>query len=123
MSFANQVALVTGASSGIGWSLARQLAAKGCKIGLVARRPEPLKELAKQIEQAGGTADFAVADVSNREQTLAAVRDLRGRLGPIDLVIANAGVGAPTLVDPFNMGDIEKMFQINTLGVVYTMEA
>ncbi len=44
-------------------------------------------------------------------------------LGPIDLLIANAGVGAPTTVDPFNIGDVEKMFRVNVLGVVYSLEA
>jgi short-subunit dehydrogenase len=123
MSFAGQVAIVTGASSGIGWALARTLAAEGCKVGLVARRREQLAELAGQIEKAGGTAAFAVADVTERSQTVAAIHDIAARLGPVDLLIANAGVGAPTTVEPFNTGDIEKMFRVNVLGVVYSLEA
>lgn len=123
MSIAGQVAVITGASSGIGWELARALAAEGCKVGLTARRREPLAELAGQIEKAGGNAAFAVADVAEREQIVAAIRDLAARLGPIDLLIANAGVGAPTTVEPFNVGDIEKMFRVNVMGVVYSLEA
>jgi short-subunit dehydrogenase len=123
MSFANQVAIVTGASSGIGWALARVLAAEGCKVGLVARRREPLAQLAIEIEKAGGTPAFVTADVSRRDEAVAAIREVAGRLGPVDLLIANAGVGAPTTVDPFNVEDIEKMFQVNVLGVIYSLEA
>lgn len=123
MSFAGQVAVITGASSGIGWALARTLAAEGCKVGLVARRREQLADLAGQIEKAGGSAAFAVADVADRTQTVAAIHDLAARLGPVDLLVANAGVGAPTTVEPFNVGDIEKQFQVNVLGIVYSLEA
>lgn len=123
MSFAGQVAVITGASSGIGWALARTLAAEGCKVGLVARRREQLAELAGQIEKSGGVAAFAVADVIERAQIVAAIHELAARLGPVDLLIANAGVGAPTTVEPFNVGDIEKMFRVNVLGVVYSLEA
>jgi short-subunit dehydrogenase len=123
MTFANQVAIITGASSGIGHALARALAGQGCKVGLVARRREPLAELAGAIEKAEGAAAFATADVSQREPTVNAIREVAGRLGPVDLLIANAGVGAPTLLEPFNVGDVEKMFQVNALGVVYSLEA
>jgi short-subunit dehydrogenase len=120
---AGQVALVTGASSGVGWELARQLAAEGCKVGLVARREAPLRELAARIAAAGGTAEVAVADVGHREQVETAFATVRARFGAIDLVIANAGVGRPTLRDPVNMGDVEDTFRINLMGVVYTLSA
>jgi short-subunit dehydrogenase len=123
MTFANQVAVVTGASSGIGHALARALAQQGCKVALVARRQEQLAALASTIEDAGGTAVWAAADITDRRQAVAAIRDAASRLGPVDLLIANAGVGAPTVLEPFNVGDIEKMFEVNTLGVVYAIEA
>jgi short-subunit dehydrogenase len=123
MTFANQVAVVTGASSGIGWELAKVLALRGCKVGLVARRPEPLEELAKEIEAAGGTAACAVADVGDRSQILESIRDLSMKLGSVDLLVANAGVGAPTLLDPINIADVEKMIRVNLLGVIYAIEA
>jgi short-subunit dehydrogenase len=123
MTFANQVAVVTGASSGIGWELAKVLASQGCKVGLLARRQEPLELLAKEIENAGGTAALAVADVSERRQTLDAIQVLTTQLGAVDLLVANAGVGAPTLVDPINIADVEKMIRVNLLGVIYSIEA
>ncbi len=121
--FAGQVAVITGASSGIGWALARALAAEGARVGLVARRREALERLAAEIARAGGTAAAAPADVGDRPAVVAAVHELAARLGPVDLLVANAGVGAPTRLDPLNVGDIEKMFRVNTLGVVYAFEA
>lgn len=123
MPFANQVAIITGASSGIGWALAKVLAGQGCTLGLVARRQDKLQALAQEICQAGGNAAFAAADVGDRTQTLAGVRGLAAQLGPVDLLIANAGVGMPTSLDPMNVADIEAMFRVNTLGVVYAIEA
>jgi short-subunit dehydrogenase len=118
-----QVAVVTGASSGIGWELARQLAAEGAKVAVVARRAEQLHALQKLITDAGGTAAAFVCDVGSRESVEAMVRAVTEQLGPIDLVIANAGVGRPTHLDPVNMADVEDTFRINLMGVVYTLSA
>jgi short-subunit dehydrogenase len=123
MGFAGQVAVVTGASSGIGWALARALAAQGASVGLVARRREALEQLGAEIAEAGGRAAVAVADVADRSAVVTAIRDLASRLGPVDLLVANAGVGAPTRLDPFNVPEIEKMIRVNTLGTIYAIEA
>ena len=122
MTFKDQVAVITGASSGIGWELAKELARQGAKVGLIARRLDKLEALAAEIRQGGGTAALAAADVTRREEVLQAVQSIRQQLGPIDLLIANAGVGAPTLLPPMNMDQIERMFQVNVFGVIYSIE-
>jgi short-subunit dehydrogenase len=100
-----------------------ELANQGAKVGLIARRREKLEELDAQIRQAGGKAAIAAADVAERTQTLEAFAAIRRQLGPVDLLIANAGVGAPTLLNPMNMEQIERMFRVNLLGVIYSIEA
>ncbi len=123
MSFANQVAIITGASSGIGWALAKELARQGAKVGLVARRRDNLEKLQGEIRAAGGQAALAAADVAQRGPTVEAIRSLIEQFGQVDLLVANAGVGAPTALEPLNTSDIEKMFQVNTFGTVYAIEA
>ncbi len=120
--FADQSAIITGASSGIGWALAMELASQGCKVGLLARRRDKLEALAASIRQSGGTCAYSVADIANRAATLAAIGELTSQLGAADLLIANAGVGMPTTIQPFNVEDTEKMFRVNLLGVVYAIE-
>jgi short-subunit dehydrogenase len=121
--FHGRVVLVTGASSGIGRSIALRLASDGAKVGLVARRKELLEQLSTEVRAAGGVASIAPADVSIRAEIQAAVHAIRDELGPIDYLIANAGVGTPTLLNPLNIHDVEKMFQVNVFGVIYAIEA
>lgn len=123
MAFKNQVVVITGASSGIGWSLARELGLRGARVGLVARRQEQLESLSRDITAAGGQCALACADVADRQATLNAIHSLAHDLGPVDLLIANAGVGRPTLLNPINISDVEAMFRVNVLGVVYAIEA
>jgi short-subunit dehydrogenase len=123
MSFANQVAVITGASSGIGRALALALAREGCKVGLVARRGELLLELASEIEKEKGTCAHAAADVADRSAVVDAIHRIAAQLGPVDLLIANAGVGVPSGINPFNVADMERLFRINFFGVLYCIDA
>ena len=118
-----RVAIVTGASSGIGWSLARELARQGWAVGLTARRTEKLEELRARIEADGGVAAWATADAADREATHAAIASLRDTLGPVDLMVANAGVGiSEPLLTP-NAEDYAFMVGVNLLGPYYAFEA
>jgi short-subunit dehydrogenase len=121
--FAGRAAVITGASSGIGRSLAKTLARGGARVGLIARRGPALEELAAEIRQAGGVAAIAVADVSDRLQVRRAVEDLGRVLGPVDLMIANAGVGVPTTLEPVNIEVVEETIRVNVLGVIYAIDA
>jgi short-subunit dehydrogenase len=123
MSFANQVAIITGASSGMGWWMAKVLAGEKCKVGLIARRKDKLDTLAAEIRETGGTAAVAVADVADRQQTFAAIHALEGGLGPVDLLIANSGVARPTPIEPPETEQVEHMIRVNLLGVIYAIDA
>jgi short-subunit dehydrogenase len=117
------VVIVTGASSGIGRALALELASRGCRIGLIARRRARLEALASAIVSSGASAVPAAADVGDRSSLRAAIAEIEGQLGPVDVVVANAGFGAPTHLDPLNTFDVEETFRTNVMGVIYSIEA
>src|SRR5919197_231191 len=86
------VALVTGASSGIGEATARALAAQGAAVALVARRKQRLDDLAARIADAGGRAHVIEADITDQEQAAMSVEQTVNELGRLDTVVNNAGV-------------------------------
>ncbi len=117
------VALVTGASSGIGAATARALAAQGAAVALAARRAERLAQLAQDITRDGGRALVVEADVTDKAQAQAAVERTVGELGRLDTLVNNAGVGlvGPILDAPLD--EWERMVQLNVLGLLYTTHA
>jgi short-subunit dehydrogenase len=121
--FAGRVAVITGASSGIGRSMAKVLARAGFRVGLIARRGVALEQIAGEIRGLGGDAASAVADVGDRDQTRRAVAELAEALGPVDLMVANAGVGVPTTLEPVNIEVVEETIRVNVLGVIYSIDA
>ena len=90
-----QVAVVTGAGRGFGKAIAKRLAAEGAAVALVSRSPDQLELAATEITEAGGHAVVAPADVTNREDVARAVMTAEGALGPITLLVNNAGVPGP----------------------------
>jgi short-subunit dehydrogenase len=111
--------VVTGASSGIGKSLALALAGEGARVTLIARRKEALDALANEIEAAGGKAFAVSADVGIKESVEAAMGQARAVSGPVDVLVANAGIGRNMNVKKLDTTLVEETMQINFMGVVY----
>jgi short-subunit dehydrogenase len=118
----DRVAFITGASSGLGLGLAHKLADEGYAVGLAARRQELLGDIVSEIEARGGRALALPCDVADRGEVLAAIRRCEEGLGPVDLLIANAGVSRNTRVEAFDGLDIERIIRINLLGAIYATE-
>jgi NAD(P)-dependent dehydrogenase (short-subunit alcohol dehydrogenase family) len=95
LDLSGQVALVTGGGRGIGRAIAASLARAGAAVAVLARSPEQLAETAAGITAAGGRAVALPADVTERTAVEAAVAEAERQLGPIDLLVNNAGVGGP----------------------------
>jgi NADP-dependent 3-hydroxy acid dehydrogenase YdfG len=117
------VALVTGASSGIGDATARALAEHGAAVTLVARRKERLDKLAAQIGEGGGKAIVIEADVTDRSQAESAVARTVGELGRLDTVVNNAGVMLLGPIEGAPIEEWERMVSLNLLGFLYVAHA
>lgn len=117
--YRGKTAIVTGASSGIGLATARELARRGMRVALVARRRERLAELAQEIQKAGGNASVHVCDVAERSAVEAAWREIEGAWGGVDLLVNNAGYVHHTLFVNHDLDDVERMLRVNYLGTVY----
>jgi NADP-dependent 3-hydroxy acid dehydrogenase YdfG len=117
------VALVTGASSGIGEATGRALAGLGAAVVLVARRKERLDRLAAEISSQGGKAVAFEADVTERAQAEAAVQHAVEELGRLDTVINNAGVMLLGPIENAPVEEWERMVHLNLLGLLYTAHA
>lgn len=92
---AGKRAVITGASLGIGRATALRFAREGARVGLIARRPEPLEEVASAIRAAGGEALALPADVSREAEVAAAIDRAAGTWGGLDIVVSNAGIEVP----------------------------
>jgi NADP-dependent 3-hydroxy acid dehydrogenase YdfG len=117
------VALVTGASSGIGAATARTLADQGAAVALVARRADRLEQLAQDITRDGGRALVLEADVTDKTQAQAAVARTVAALGRLDTLVNNAGVALLGPIEGAPLDEWERMVQLNVLGLLYTTHA
>lgn len=117
--YRGKTAIVTGASSGIGAATARELARRGMRVALVARRRERLTELADEIAKAGGVASVHACDVAERAAVEVAFREIESAQGGVDLLVNNAGYVKHTLFANHALDDIERMTRVNYLGSVY----
>jgi len=118
-----KVVLITGASSGIGRALSVELGRRGARLGLLARRVDVLEELVAEVEGVGGRALALPADVKDAESVRRAADKLRAEFGHIDVLIANAGVGATTAALDLKAADVAEVININLLGAVNSATA
>ncbi len=117
------VALVTGASSGIGAATAVALAAEGATVSLVARRKDRLEDLASRIRADGGAALVLEADVTDEEQANDAVERTISTLGRLDTLINNAGVMLLGPIVDAPVAEWQQMVELNVLGLLYCAHA
>lgn len=109
-------ALVTGASSGLGRHFARTLARSGARVALAARRQEALAEAVAEIEAAGGTAVAIAADVSRSDDVKAMFEKAAAALGPVTVVVNNAGIARPAPALELSEADWDAVVDINLRG-------
>lgn len=115
--------MITGASSGIGRGLAVEIGRRGAKVGLVARRSEVIDEVVREIEAAGGKALALPADVQSEGSIRAAADKLRADLGPIDVLIANAGIGPTRDAADFSAEEVSEVINVNVIGASNSVAA
>lgn len=118
-----KVAVVTGASSGIGEAITLALAAEGAKVALAARRIERLEELVKRISKDGGQAMSITADVSDEAQVREMVSKTQSELGRVDILVNCAGVMLTGAIGGANTEDWRQMINLNLLGLMYATHA
>ena len=114
-----KVAVITGASSGIGEATAVALAGEGAKVALIARRHDRLKELTNRIEKDGGEALALEADVSDHGKVEAIVGEVSGQFGGINILVNNAGVMLLGPVEGAPVDQWRQMVDVNLLGLLY----
>lgn len=118
-----KTAIVTGASSGIGAAIAKELAAEGVNVIVAARRAEPLIELSNEIARNGGVALAAPADMSSREDVEHLAKLAADQYGHVDIFVNNAGQMLSSQVSQGEVEAWEQMIDVNVKGVLYGIHA
>lgn len=120
---AGRVALVTGASSGIGEATARALAMAGAHVALAARRRERLDALAQELAKSGAQVLVIAADLAQEAENRRIVAETEARFGRLDILVNNAGVMLLAPVDAANPADWRRMLELNVLGLMVSTQA
>ena len=118
-----KVALVTGASSGIGRAIALRFGSRGMAVGLVARRKDRLAEVAAKIESSGGKAVTIPGDVRDPAFAAAAVKQVVDAFGRIDVLVNNAGIGTYAPLEQLTDDSFREQFEVNVFGPFYFTRA
>lgn len=120
MQWAGATTVITGASRGIGRAVALAAAAKGARVGLIARSEADLKTV---LAEAGGRGAIAVADVAEPDELRAALATLEAELGPVDVLVANAGIGAYGAFADISADELDHIVRVNVLGTAHAIRA
>jgi NAD(P)-dependent dehydrogenase (short-subunit alcohol dehydrogenase family) len=121
--WSGKTVFITGASSGIGRALAVALGRRGASLGILARRADELEKTAGEIKAAGGRALACPADVCDLDAMRRAADSVREHLGPIDVMVANAGVGGTKPAADLEPEDVARVINTNVIGAVNTVTA
>jgi short-subunit dehydrogenase len=121
--FTDKVVMITGASSGLGRGMALEIAARGGHLGLLARREDLLKEIVDEAKKRNVKAVFAAADVRDAKAVREAADQFRKELGPIDILIANAGIGTADHAVSLTPEHVANVIGINVLGAINSVAA
>ena len=119
----NKVAVITGASHGLGRAVAFKLAALGAHTALIARRPDPLNQTAAAIREQGGAASVYPCDVSDSPQVRETAARIQNAFGAIHILINNAGIPAPREFEETGFDDWDQVIGVNLSGVFYLTRA
>ncbi|TWT25159.1 3-ketoacyl-ACP reductase [Planomicrobium sp. CPCC 101110] len=112
-----KTALITGAGKGIGRATAVAFAQEGINVGLLGRTGANLEEVAKELQQYGVNVTMAVADVANNDSVIAAVDHIKSELGPIDILINNAGIGKFGKFLELSPEEFKNIIDVNLMGL------
>jgi hypothetical protein len=118
-----KTALVTGASSGLGWRFATTLAAAGARVALAARRTERLETLKAEIERTGGRAHALALDVTDVASVRAGVAAAEAALGPLDILVNNSGVSVTKRAGEIEEADYDFVMDTNAKGAFFVAQA
>lgn len=119
----DKTVLITGASSGIGAGIARELAKAGATVVLGARRTDRLEALAEEIRSGGGRVAIRRLDVTNRADVAAFAESARQEFGRVDVIVNNAGVMPLSLMASLKVDEWDQMVDVNIKGVLYGIAA
>ncbi|XP_013384072.1 uncharacterized protein LOC106154302 [Lingula anatina] len=113
-----KVAVVTGASCGIGAAISRQLAAAGAKVAMAARRENLLKEIQDEISKEGGVSLAVKCDVTNRAEVKELIQHTESTLGPVDILVNNAGIWVIRCMKNIHVEEWDQQVDVNIKGVL-----
>ncbi len=119
MNYKDKIAVVTGASSGIGRALAYEFAHRGCRVVLAARSADKLQGVVEDIKAAGGDALAVETDVTKQEECRRLVERAVEKFGGIDILVCNAGISMRAIFDDVDLSVLHRLMDVNFWGTVY----